>query len=401
MPTYKYEAAYASGERVNGVVEALSQTEAVAQIRQSCEVVLSLSEVRAAVRDPFERFHKIDAKSLSLACRQFAIVLKAGLPLVQTVDLVAGQVSDKALAKLLRQASEDVAGGWSLSYSFGQRGAALPVTFREAIRAGEESGDLAGAFARMSSYYERMYKTRAKVSGAMLYPAFVLAVAAVVVGVIMVFAVPTFANTFESMNLELPLVTRVLIGVSNFITRYGWVLLALICLLGFGLRLYAQSPRGGRAVARFKLSLPVLGSINEMAAASQFAHTMATMLAAGMPILQALDIAGRAVSNAELQNQILDTLPGVEAGRPLGECMAAQNLLPDMLVQMTAVGETTGSMEATLEVLAEYYDNEVETRSARAISLLEPAIICVLAVLVVGILLAVYLPLFAMESGIG
>ena len=182
MPTYKYEAAYASGEKVNGVVEAVSQTDAVTQIRQSCEIVLSLKEVpKSAVRDPLARFQKISAKSLALTCQQFAIILKAGLPLVQTVDLVADQCEDKTLGRLLRQVSEDVSNGWSLSYSFDQRGGKLPVTFRETIRAGEESGDLISAFDRMAKYYDRTAKTHAKAISTMTYPAFVIVVAVVVV----------------------------------------------------------------------------------------------------------------------------------------------------------------------------------------------------------------------------
>ena len=206
MPTYKYEAVYAGGEQVSGVVEAVSRTDAVAQIRQSCEVVLSLKEIpRTVSRDPLACFHRITAKSLALTCRQFSIILKAGLPLVQTVDLAAEQCADKALAQLLRQVSEDVSNGWSLSYSLSRRGEkTLPVTFRETVRAGEESGDLLSSFRRMADYFERMNKTRESVVSALTYPAFVLVVAAVVVMIIMGYAVPTFTGMFESLEIELP-----------------------------------------------------------------------------------------------------------------------------------------------------------------------------------------------------
>ena len=402
MPTYKYEAAYASGERVNGVVEAVSQTDAVAQIRQSCEVVLSLKEVsRAAVKDPLARFQKISAKSLALTCRQFSIILKAGLPLVQAVDLAAGQCADKNLSRLLRQVSEDVSNGWSLSYSLTQRGErSLPVTFRETVRAGEESGDLLSAFQRMADYFERMNKTRESVVSALTYPAFVIVVAVAVVAVIMGFAVPTFTGMFESMDIELPWVTAALIAVSHFFQRYALVLAGAIALAVLAVQMFSMTAKGGPLLARAQLRLPILGEIVRMSGASQFAHTMSTLLTAGMPILQAIEVSGRTMTNLCLAQEVADTLPGVEGGRSLGECMGYARELPAMLVQMTAVGEATGSMESTLKVLAEYYDNEVQVRTKRALALLEPTIIVVLAIFVVFILMAVYLPMFSMYSAI-
>lgn len=400
MPTYRYEALYPNGEKVTGVVEAASQHAAITQIRQSCEVVLDLTEVHTNA-DPLRSLSRVNTKFLALVCRQFSIILKAGLPLVQTVDLVAGQTGDKLLQRLLMQASEDVSNGWSLSFSLSQRGERkLPATFIETIRAGEESGDLTSAFERMSKYYERMNRTRSKATGAMIYPAFVIVVAVIVVSIIMIYAVPAFASTFSSMGIELPWVTRLLIAVSNFMTRYILVLIALIAGSLFLLQVYNHTEKGSLRLARLRLSVPVIGKIGLMSGASQFSHTMATMLSAGMPILQALEVSGRAVSNACISHAIFEVIPGVEAGQSVGQCMALSKDLPEMLVQMTAVGEATGSMESTLEVLAEYYDNEVDTLTARALALLEPIIICVLAFFVVLILLAIYLPIFTMYGSI-
>jgi type IV pilus assembly protein PilC len=202
------------------------------------------------------------------------------------------------------------------------------------------------------------------------------------------------------MDIELPMVTRFLMGLSNFLTHYILLIVAVIAGVLFLLRLYQRTENGGLRLARLALKFPLVGNIGRMAGASQFAHTMSTMLAAGMPILQALEISARAVSNLCLARDILDTVPGVEAGHALGACMSASRELPEMRVQMTAVGEATGSLESTLDVLAEYYDNEVEVQTARALSLLEPLVICFLAVIVVTILLSVYLPIFALEGSI-
>ncbi len=400
MPTYKYEGAYVSGEKVSGVVEAVSQTDAVNQIRQSCEIVLSIKEVpRSAARDPMSKLQKIGAKSLSLTCQQFAIILKSGLPLVQTVDLVAEQCPDKNLSALLKQASEDVSNGWSLSYSFEQRGAkALPVTFRETVRAGEESGDLQSAFQRMADYFERMNKTRESLLSALTYPAIVVAVAVAVIIIVMNFVIPTFSGMFEGMGAELPMATKALIALSGFFQKHTLALIAVIALIIFAVRLYGTTAKGGPALARLQLKLPLIGSIVRMTNASQFAHTMSTLLTAGMPILPSIEVAGKTMSNLCMARDVLDTLPGVEGGRTLGECMSYSKELPPMLVQMTAVGEATGAMESTLEVLAAYYDSETDVKTKRAITLLEPAIIVVLSVFVAFILVAVYLPMFSLYA---
>ena len=402
MPTFKYEGAYASGERVSGVVEALSQNDAVAQIRQTCEIVLSLKEVpKTTSRDPLERMHKISAKSLALTCQQFAIILKAGLPLVQTVNLVADQCSDKNLARLLRQVAEDVSNGWSMSYSMEQRGGGkLPITFLETVKAGEESGDLLSSFDRLADYFDRMGKTRDSVVSALTYPTFVIIVAVIVVGIIMTYAVPTFTSMFESMGTELPWVTVALIAISNFFQKYILFIVLGIALILLVIGIYSHTEKGGITMAKAQLKLPILGGVVRMSGASQFAHTMSTLLTAGMPILQAIGASGRTITNKIMSAEVLDTLPGVEGGQSLGECMSYAKELPSMLVQMTAVGEATGSMESTLQVLAEYYDNEVQVRTKQALAILEPAIIVALAIFVVFILMAIYLPMFSMYSSI-
>ena len=401
MPAYHYEALHANGDVAEGVVEARNRDDAVAQIRRSYEVVLRLDEVKQSIPDPLQKFRKLNWKALALMCKQFSIILKAGLPLVQAVDLVASQVSDKVLKNLLTKVSEDIANGWSLAYSFSQEGMGrLPLTFIETIRAGEESGDLVRAFERMSIYYGRITKTRTKATSAMVYPAFLLVAAALVITVIMTYAVPSFSSAFLSMGMELPLPTRIVIAVSNFFNRYLWILICLLAFIGFLLRLYGNTDKGRVKFSKAKLGVPIIGKITVMTSASQFAHTMSAMLSAGMPILNALDIASRSVSNAHLSRQLQDIIPGVESGQSLGSCMRYCQDMPPMLVHMTAMGESTGTLEYTLEVQGEYYDNEVDTLTARALSLLEPIIICIMAVIVVCILASIYLPLFSLYGAL-
>ncbi len=401
MPTYRYEALGSSGQQTEGVVDAGDIAQAVGLVRQSYDVVLNIEEVSASRIDYVEKLQKLNLKIFAMMCKQFSIILKAGLPLVQTVDLVSAQISDKFLKKLLGQVSEDIANGWSLSYSFAKRGnGRLPTAFIETIRAGEESGDLVRAFERMSAYYERMTKTRAKATSALIYPAFLTAVAVAVITIIMTYAVPTFANTFLSMEIELPLATKIIIGLSDFFNQYIWVILLCVAAIILSIRMYSNTENGKVKMAHWWLAMPILGDIAAMTAASQFCHTMSAMLSAGMPILKALDTASRSIENAHLSAQIQSVIPGVEGGRPLGECMLSCEDLPTMLVQMTAMGEETGSLESTLAIQAEYYDNEVDTLAARALSVLEPAIICIMAAFVVLILLSIYMPMFSMYGAI-
>ena len=245
-----------------------------------------------------------------------------------------------------------------------------------------------------------MNKTHESVVSALTYPAFVIFVAVIVIGIIMGYAVPSLTGMFESLGTELPWVTRALIGMSNFFQKYLLVIIALLALVFFAVRLYGTTEKGGPTLAKFQLQLPVIGSVVRMSNASQFAHTMSTLLAAGMPILQAIEASGKTMSNLCMAQEVLGTLPGVEGGRPFGECLSYTKEIPSMLTQMAAVGETTGAMESTLEVLAAYYDNETDIKTKRAIALLEPALIVVLSIFVVFILMAVYLPMFSMYGSI-
>ena len=214
--------------------------------------------------------------------------------------------------------------------------------------------------------------------------------------IIMTVAVPAFSASFASLGQELPAITKMVIGLSNFFTNYGMILLLVIAALAFAATMYARTPEGAEFFASLVLGIPLIGKIVQLSASSQFAHTMSMMIAAGMPILKCIDTSGKAVGNYILRRDILNTASGVEEGRSLGACLEKSQFLPPMLVDMVAMGESTGTMETTLSAVGNFYDNEVEVSTARALSVLEPAIICVLAVFVIMILFSVYLPMFSM-----
>lgn len=396
MTTFKYKAISHSGVEILGVIEAHDRDDAVIRLRENCASVLSLSEVKEGVElgDPTKR--RISGKELALICQQFSIILASGIPIVRTVELVAEQAESKALRELLKSVAADVAAGYSLASGFEIRNKTLPATFVETIRAGEESGSLEVSFSRLSEYFSKKSKIRAKTITSLTYPAFVVVVAVIVITVIMVYAVPTFTQTFETMGIHLPWATRFLIAMSDFFSSYILIILAFVALSVLGLRVFYHTDTGRVRLSRLHLNLPVLGRIAAMTAASQFANTLSIMLASGLPVIRALNVTGRAMSNFYLGRSVGNVVASVEAGRRIGEGMEDTKDFPDLLVEMTKIGEESGSLEETLHVIGNYYDAEVESTASRAASLLEPIIICILAVFVVLVLLAVYLPMFSM-----
>ena len=398
MKTFEYTARSTAGGQVTGVAEANTRDEAVRQLRDSGLIVERITESSDSKRDIDLKLgsRKMKEKSLAVVCDQFAILLRAGLPIVRTLELIANQTEDKTLKGILLEAAEEVAAGYSLADSLEKHGDGLPTTFIESIRAGEESGSLEIVFKRLSSYYEKTSRTKAKVKSAMIYPAIVMIIAVVVVAIIMIFAVPVFKSTFESMGTELPAITQFVVASSDFWVHWWWLVAILIGAAVIGVQVAKKNEKFHLMWSKLGIKVPVLGRINLMNAASQYSGTMSVMMAAGLPIVKAVGVTARSLTNFYMAKSLENTLPDLEAGKPLATCLREQGTFPELAVEMTAVGDQTGALENTMNVISEYYDNEVETATARAMSVLEPMIIVVLAVIVFVLLLSVYLPMFTM-----
>jgi len=400
LTAYRYKAISGTGEEVTGVVEAGDEFEAVSKIKETCEVVTEIAAVPIwEQKNPFGT-HAVREKALALLCSQFHILLGAGLPMVRTLELIASQTADRPLKKLLLSTVQDVAAGYGLAESLENKSKSFPVTFIETIRAGEESGTLEKSFEKLSLYYDKAAKVRGKVLSALAYPALLTLTAVATVTVIMVVAVPMFTDMFASLQVELPLPTRILIGLSAFLKHFGLYLLAFLVALVVFFRFWSKTERGKLAFARLQLKLPLLGKVALMQSSAQFAHTLSTLLTAGLPLVRAVTVTGRVLSNYMLGLQVAGTVPGLEEGKNLGVCLAAANCLPPMLVEMTAVGEESGSLESTLEIIGTYYDSETDQLTGRILSLLEPVITLLMALLVMFILLSLYLPMFSMYSNL-
>lgn len=401
MTTYRYKGQTKDGTAVSGVIRAYDEFEAASRLRETVAVITRLEEVREKKENIFNRpiGLKIKEKELALICSQFAIILSTGMSIQRCVEMVAAQAKNRHIRQMLEKVAEEVGAGYSMAQSFENNAPYLPKTFIETVRAGEQSGTLEECFQRLHRYYDKSAKTKAKVVSTLTYPAMVIVVAIVVFIIIIAVAVPAFNDVFAEMGTQLPGITRVLLAISDFFVGWWWLLLLLIAAgLGIAYMVARRSVQGRRAIAAWSLTKAPLHQLHTLNAAAQFAHSMATMLTAGLPVPKALDVTGNVISNYTFALAVQEVKQKVERGRTISESMGQIEYFPKMLTEMVGVGEQSGSLEETLDVIGEYFDNEVEVTTARLLSVLEPIITIALAVIVV-LLLAVYLPLFTLYGG--
>lgn len=400
MVTYKYTGISKDGVKVHGVVEAFNELDAVERIRESCEIVTKMTEVKEKKQSILSMEiggNKLNMKAFTMMCSQFYIILRSGIPIARTVRLIADKMTDKPLRKLLLQTAKDVEAGRSLAQSLEERGKKLfPVTFIETIRAGELSGNLDGAFENMYHHYDRQMKTGAKVRNALIYPIFVILVAIAVVIVLMVKVVPTFTEMFAGYGADLPLITRILIAISEFFQKNILWMVLIAAVLTIAYKIYTNTENGRMRIARLSLNLPVLGNVHQLNAASQFANTLMTLISAGQPITHAISITARVMDNYFVGHEIGTVARRLEEGHMLGESLRETGCMPDILVDMVAVGEETGELETTLRTIGNYYDNELEMAIKSALGKLEPSVLLFIAAIAAFIVLAVYVAMFEM-----
>lgn len=400
MPTFTYTGLSDDGQRIEGVVEAYDEIEAMEQARDLCRIVQSVKQVKKGKNLLTMDITKPRAKpkNLAIMCSQFAIILQAGLSAARAVALVAEQTTDKYLKRVLVDVAADVSSGHGLADSFENKGPELPRVFVETVRAGEESGHLPESFQRLHAYYDKRSKVAAKVASALTYPIFVLIIAVVVVAVMMVMVIPAIAGMVSSLGTDMPGITQFLIDVSNWFSQNILIVLVVLALVVVGARLWSKTEAGKTALAKAKLRAPVIGVIGEFSGASQFANTMSTLIASGLPMPRAVAVTGRVMGNYVLSREVGRMEAGLEEGRTLGECMQESRYFPQTLIEMTAVGEQTGELEETLETMGEFYDSETQRVTDRALSLMEPTLLVLMALFAGFIVIALYLPLFTMYA---
>ena len=404
MITYRYKGRSASGAPIEGVVEAFDKQDALIKAKENCRVLESVERVSSGKLDDIMKADlgvlisggKIKPKKLTLLCSQLSIELRAGLPLVSALHLVAENEEDKQLKRILTEVADDVHAGHHLADAFAARGPGLPRTFIETVRAGEESGKLDETFEKLQKYYENADMVASKVASALVYPIMLISVAIIVIAIIMIFAVPVFEQSFSGMGNELPVPTKLLIAMSNFMVNNWMLLLAVLAALGLALFFYGKTDHGRHVYARLALTFPGISIVTRMNAASQFSATLSTMLASGLPMVSATRITANTADNLLISEDIEKAVANIVEGNRLADGIKESKWFPTLLKEMVTVGEETGKLEDTLNVVSVYYTKEVDAAVKKALDILNPCITIVLAIIVVFILLSVYLPLFSM-----
>ena len=390
-----------SGERIGDTMDAV-----VAMLRREQILVTRIQPVKAKPEagaasggwSPFNRggSKKVNAKNLAVFTRQFSVMIDAGLPLVQCLDILGGQEEDKNFSRAILQTRTDVEGGASLADAMRKHPKTFDPLFTNMIAAGEAGGILDTILKRLATYIEKAVKLKGQVKSAMIYPVAVIVIAALVVGVILWKVIPTFASLFAGLGAELPLPTRIVIWMSNSLVRFMPFILVGIFGLGFAFRQYYGTDNGRRVIDRTFLKLPVLGPILRKIAVARFCRTLATLISSGVPILDGLDITARTSGNAVIEDAILSTRRSIEQGETISAPLRETAVFPSMVVQMIGVGEATGALDTMLGKIADFYEEEVDTAVAGMLTLLEPVMIAFLGGVVGGIVIAMYLPIFGL-----
>jgi type IV pilus assembly protein PilC len=400
MPNFAWKGRNRAGLVKEGVLVADSKDVALSSLRRQNIVVTGIRE-RGKEISLTKMGRKVPPKTLAVFTRQFSVMIDAGLPLVQCIEILANQQEHKTFQKILLQIRQDVEAGSTLADAMRRHPKAFDTLYVNMVAAGEAGGILDTILQRLSVYIEKVVKLKAQVRSAMIYPIAVIVIAAIVVAVILLKVIPTFAALFTSLGAELPLPTRIVIAASNFLARYF-----IFFVIGVGagvyfLRRYYATHSGRRVIDGLLLKMPILGNIFRKVAVARFCRTLATLTSSGVPILESLDITARTAGNAIVEDAIYETRRSVEGGKTIVEPLKATNIFPNMVVQMIGVGEQTGALDAMLNKIADFYEDEVDAAVAGLVKLLEPLLIFILGIVIGGIVIAMYLPMFTLINKIG
>ncbi len=400
MPSYAWKGRNRAGSVQEGALVADSKEIALAQLRRQNIVVTGIRE-RGKEISLSKVGRKVPPKILAVFTRQFSVMIDAGLPLVQCLEILALQQEHKNFQKILLQVRQDVEAGSTLADAMRRHPKAFDNLYVNMIAAGEAGGILDTILQRLSVYIEKAVKLRSQVRSAMIYPVAVIFIAAIVVAVILLKVIPTFAALFTSLGAELPLPTRVVIYASNFLARYFIFVVIAIAAMAYAIRRYYRTYRGRRVIDGLLLKAPILGTILRKISVARFCRTLATLTSSGVPILESLDITARTAGNAIVEDAILETRKSVEGGKTIVEPLKESNVFPNMVVQMIGVGEQTGALDAMLNKIADFYEDEVDVAVQGLVKLMEPVMIFILGVIIGGIVIAMYLPMFTLINKIG
>jgi type IV pilus assembly protein PilC len=400
MPTFEWKGTARNGQTQTGVLVADTKDAVIAAMRRQQIVVTAVKEKGKEIAVP--KFGgKVPPQLIAIFTRQFSVMIDAGLPLVQCLEILGSQQENKAFKRALIQIRQDVESGSSLADAMRKHPKVFNDLFTNMVAAGEAGGILDTILQRLAQYIEKSVKLNSQVKSAMIYPVAVISIAVIVVAVILWKVIPVFAALFKGLGAELPMPTRIVIAMSNAIADYWWLMGIVIFAVIFSIRRYRATPKGRRVTDAIMLKAPIVGMLLRKIAVARFCRTLSTLTSSGVPILDGLMITAKTSGNAIVEDAIMATRKSVEEGKTISEPLGDTDVFPSMVVQMIAVGEQTGALDTMLSKIADFYEDEVDTAVAGLMKLLEPVLIAFLGVAIGGIVIAMYMPMFTLIGQIG
>jgi type IV pilus assembly protein PilC len=396
MAVFVYQGRSANGMQ-NGEIEAPDRSAAVGELRRRAILVTKIAE-KSAPRMTFKFGGKVSDKEMAIFTRQFSTMIDAGLPLVQCLNILAEQSDSKTLRSVTGQVARNVEAGSTLADALRRHPRTFDDLFTNLVEVGEAGGILDVVLQRLSAYIEKAAALKRKVKAAMVYPSAIIGVALMVVIFMLTFVIPTFAQMFKDLGADLPLPTKVVLWVSTFVRTY--ILLIIAAMIGgvLALRSYYRTEGGRATIDALMLKLPIFGTLIRKVAVARFTRTLGTLVQSGVPILDGLRITARTAGNKVVEKAVLQCRAAVTEGKTLAEPLRVSGVFPPMVTQMISVGEQTGALDAMLSKIADFYDDEVDTAVSTLTSLLEPIMIVFLGVVVGGLVVAMYLPIFKLVT---
>lgn len=395
MPTFTYTARSTKGELKSATIDAPSRDDAVAQLRRQRLTILKVDESRST---PKKTGGSIGMRDIVIFTRQFSSMINAGLPLVQALEILARQSENKALAAVVREVVFDVESGNTVADAMRKHPKAFSDLYTNMVAAGEAGGILDTILNRLAIFMEKNDALVRKVKGAMIYPTVILCVAGLCVIILLWKVIPVFSSMFADQDMELPLPTKVVIGLSHFLTTYWWGILIAGAGAAFLTKRFYATSGGQLLVDKFLLKVPVLGDVLRKSAVSRFTRTLGTLISSGVSILDGLEITARTSGNRVVQDAIMGSRASIAGGDTIAGPLQKSEVFPPMVISMIAVGEQTGGLDEMLSKIADFYDDEVDASVGALLSLLEPMMIVFLGVVVGGMIVAMYLPIFDMVN---
>src|SRR5690349_15681839 len=396
MPDYKYQGTSRSGGSVSGVMTASNKTELANLLKRQQITATKMTEKGKEFNIP-QFGGSVKSKELAIFTRQFSVMIDAGLPLVQCLEILAGQQENKFFQKVLAGTRGQVEGGATLSAAMRSSPKVFDGLYVNMVEAGETGGILDTILQRLSTYIEKNVKLQRAVKSALVYPVAVLLVAGGVITLLLWKVVPIFGTLFVGLGVALPLPTRIVIGLSNFIgSIFGLLILVFFAGVAIGIKLWYSTPNGRFILDGMLLKMPLIGLLLRKIAVARFTRTLGTLISSGVPILEGLDITARTSGNAVIEKALGQVRKALEQGKTVADPLKETNVFPSMVTQMIGVGEQTGAMDAMLQKIADFYEEEVDAAVKDLLAALEPAMIVFLGVVVGGIVISMYLPLFSL-----